>query len=226
MEAEANGFLAVYPDGTAGPKGIHTWNAGHCCGYPQSEDVDDVGFIDDLIDVLSTEYAIDPARIYATGMSTGGMFSYRLACDLTGRIAAIASVSGTGSITDCDPSRPLPVLHIHGTADEIVPYDGGTVGDGIQPSIMPPVTDVIAFWQQFDGCERMPETVIVEPVTIETFSGCADSSEVILYTIQDGGHAWPGGERKADRLPADLELEATSLIWDFFAVHPMPAGNA
>jgi polyhydroxybutyrate depolymerase len=113
VKAEEAGFIVVYPDGVASLLGIRTWNAGGCCGYAMNQDIDDVGFINALLDTLIADYAIDTQRIYATGMSNGGFMSYRLACELANRIAAIAPVSASMTIAACQPVRPVPVISFH-----------------------------------------------------------------------------------------------------------------
>src|SRR6202035_315690 len=120
--ADSTNFIVAYPDGLGAG-----WNAGACCTEAQPPNVDDVQFTKDLLSLIGSEYCIDPARIYATGFSNGGFMSHLLGCKMADTFAAVAPVSGVLGIPPetCRPSRPIPVLHIHGTADMVVPYDGG-----------------------------------------------------------------------------------------------------
>lgn len=120
--ADEEGFVAVYPDGTGVLK---TWNGGGCCGAAVREDVDDVGFVRDLLDHLEESLCIDSSKVFATGMSNGGILSHRLACEFSDQIAAIAPVAGTDMTDICTPSSPVSVLQIHGSEDGHVPYEGG-----------------------------------------------------------------------------------------------------
>ena len=123
--ADRDGFLAVYPNGSGRNPNLLTWNAGNCCAYAMRQNVDDVGFVGALLDDLSGFANVDPKRVFATGMSNGGMLAYRLASELSQRIASIASVSGPMGTDACRPTRPVSVLHFHGTSDEFAPYAGG-----------------------------------------------------------------------------------------------------
>lgn len=224
-QADRAGFLAVYPDGSGRPqRGLLTWNAGHCCGYALDQQVDDVAFVAALIDELERDFAADPARIFLTGMSNGAMMSYRAACELADRIAAIAPVAGSMGV-DCRPSAPVSVVAFHGTADQHVRYDGGAPRVEVDPHPRqdPPVADTLAFWAGHDGCTD-PVTEAVSADTTREARTCADGTGVTLYTIEGGGHAWPGGT--AGRPAADrptTTISATELMWQFFQEHPRPA---
>lgn len=189
--ANAQGFIAVHPEGVSS-----SWNAGTCCGTAAQSAVDDVGFVDDLLDAVSAEYCVDPARIYATGMSNGGFMSHRLACDLSHRIAAIASVAGYDVTTSCAPERPVPVIHFHGTADGTVDYNG--------------VAGTIADWVARNGCSTDAETTYDNGnTTCETYAGCEAGAEVVSCTITNGGHTWPGA------FGANDGVHATDAGWEF-----------
>ncbi|MEA3446040.1 MAG: PHB depolymerase family esterase, partial [Bacteroidota bacterium] len=121
-KADQENFIVVYPEGIVGNFGIRTWNAGGCCGYAVDNNIDDVGFIDQLLDTLIAGLSIDTSRIYVTGMSNGGFMAYRLACELSHRIAAIAPVAATMSF-DCLPVNPVSIIHFHSYLDENIPYD-------------------------------------------------------------------------------------------------------
>lgn len=228
--ADREGFLVVYPDGTGFlPRKLHTFNAGSCCGYAMKKKVDDVGFTSAMIDEMERTFCVDPARVYATGFSNGAMMSYRLGCELSNRIAAIGPVSGTLGIDSCHPSRPVSLMHIHGTADPYEPYVGGK-GEKSFPGLRHKTTfrsvaDTIAIWTRLIGASKMPTAHARRgDATMEEFAGGRDGSEVVLWTIRGGGHTWPG----AKSMPggwwlgkANQDVSATQLLWDFFKKHPM-----
>ncbi len=224
-KADEAGFLAVYPNGTGL---VPTWNAGSCCGPAQRNGVDDVAFVSSVLDDLALVAAIDPKRVFATGISNGGMFCYRLASELSGRIAAIAPVAGGMSQAECHPQRPVSVLHFHGTSDDFVPYAGGrgtkTFGLRFQS-----VEQSVAAWRRADGCPDLP-TVTELPdktddgstVTRTTYPPGKDGAEVVLFTIKGGGHTWPGGNLNIGFLGTTNEdISANDLMWAFFQKHPM-----
>jgi polyhydroxybutyrate depolymerase len=207
-KADARNFLAVFPKGTGQ---VDTWNAGACCGYAMNNRVDDMAFFRALIE---KDYAVDPKRIYSTGISNGAMMSYRLACELSDKIAAIAPVEGAQDIT-CNPSSPVSVIVFHGTADRLVPYNGGSTPYqmGSKRSDTS-VADTVAFWVKFDGCSPTPKHEQSSEVQTDIYPGCHNGSAVALYAIQGGHHIWPGVRFSQNNVPA------TDLIWDFFASHP------
>lgn len=217
-------FIAVYPEGvkSSGILGIRTWNAGSCCNYAMENAIDDVKFIHELIDQLTTEYKIDPNRIYVTGMSNGGMMAYRLAGELSDKIAAIAVVSGT-MVTNkvFTPLRPVPILHLHSALDTKVPPQGGI---GIGGYYFPPVDSILNVWAALDSCEPVPQ--IVEDnsgFTLKEWSSCENNAIIQYYSTKDGGHAWPGGKKA--RAMADEPskvINANELIWNFFQQYRLP----
>ena len=219
--AEESGFILATPKGS-GNEGLLGWNGGECCGQASSEDVDDVAFTSDMIDQISAEYCVDPSRIYATGMSNGAFMSYRLACELAGRIAAIGPVAGVTAVAPCRPSRPVPVISFNGTADLIVWYDGG---------IYESVPRTMARWSMSNGCSRETVTVYKKGnVRCEAHRECKEGATVELCTIYGGGHAWPGGmDISSQATPTSLlggdttrDINASRAIWEFFQNHPMP----
>jgi len=216
VKADKEKFLVAYPSGTSRSGLVPTWNAGACCGYAQTNKVDDVGFLRALIDKLEHNYTVDPERIFATGISNGGMMSYRLACELADRIAAIAPVEGAQDV-DCRPSGPVSVLVFHGTADLLVPYNGGTtpfqIGSKRKDT---PVSSTVAFWVTQDGCSKTPRREEANQLRIDTYSGCKGGAGVTLYTLEGGRHMWPGTRLSGNDVPA------TDIIWSFFAAHPKP----
>jgi polyhydroxybutyrate depolymerase len=219
--ADAHGFVVVYPDGLK-----KAWNAGTCCGTPKAENLDDVGFITQVVATVRGQLPIDPRRIYVTGMSNGAMMTERLACE-TDLFAAAAPVAGA-QMVPCDDPHPISVLHVHGLADDSVPMDGSP-GDGRgKVPAHPPVADTIAMWRTVDRCS--PATSRTDGVVTRSSAACADGRAVDLVTVKGAGHQWPGSTKKNPKLaklvgmdPPSTALNATSEIWAFFAAHPKPA---
>lgn len=212
--ADAEGCLVAHPQGTLFEGTTH-WNVG---GWTAGSTADDVGFTAALIDALSTDYAIDPDRIYATGMSNGGYMSFLLACQLGNRIAAIASV--TGSMTpetymDCLPEHPMPVLQMHGTGDTVVPYTGASWTKSID--------DVLAFWVSENNCNNPPETTMLpdsdpnDGSTVEriVYSDGSNGVSVVHFKIFGGDHAWPGTAFGGPG--TNYDIDASDEIWTFFS---------
>lgn len=203
--ADAGRFVVAYPDGRD-----RAWNTGGgCCGRPARTGVDDVAFITAMVADIESRVRVDPRRRYATGISNGGMLAYTLACR-TDLFAAIGPDAAT-RLGPCDHPAPLSVIHLHGTADELVRLDGEP-GAGFAAIDGPPVSDVIADWRTVDGCAPASSTTDAR-ITTQTAT-CPDGREVRLITIDGGGHEWPG---------ASDPLNATDVIWEFFAAHPKPA---
>jgi len=213
-KADHENFLAVYPTGTGRIKSVPTWNSGACCGYAMENHVDDVAFFSALIDELEQDYSVDPKRIYATGISNGGMMSYRLACELSDKIAAIAPVEGAQDLP-CHPASRVSVMIFHGTADHLVPYDGGsTPFQLVSKRSDTSVAETVEFWSKRDGCAATPQHTETEELRTDVYAGCKDGTAVELYSIQGGHHMWPGLGISGNSVPA------TGLIWSFFAQHP------
>ena len=221
--ADRNGFIVVYPSGTG--TGLKTW---FMEGAKTPSRMPDVVFIAELIDTLEAHYTIDRARIYANGLSNGGGMAFVLSCTLSHRIAAIGAVSAAQSLpwSWCADSTPVPMIAFHGTADRIVPYDGGKVW--IAPDPFPAVAGWVADWARRNRCGPSPVDSLVAPdVTRSEYTACADDAAVVLYTIKGGGHQWPGGQPIPEWLvgPASNSVDATALMWTFFREHPLPASR-
>ena len=206
-EAIDGGFVVAYPDGVG-----ETWNAGYCCGTAAKDGVDDVGFLLAVVDQIQAEYRTDPARVFVAGVSNGAMMGYRLACEHAERIAGVGSVAGAMILDNCNPSRPVPVLEIHGTADGLVPYGGGrTAGGATMPS--PPTPALAERWAALNRCLAQPAVETKSPITSSTWTECSQGSTVRLVTVEGGGHTW-----FAPMLgPANGALDATHDIWAFFS---------
>lgn len=217
----ANGFIAVYPNGTGRSRDrLLTWNTGSCCGYARNNNVDEVAFMRAMLDSLQRFYAVDAKRIYATGLSNGGMMSYLMGCALSDRFAAIAPVSGELSVP-CTPAHPVSVLIMHGTADKNLPYDGGTGERALERHDVKSVQFAVDSWVGFDRCADKPSVVSSSALVRSTYAKCAGGTSVEVYKIIGGPHAWPGGVKLGPGPDApSTALDATAVIWQFFATHP------
>lgn len=222
VKADAENFIVVYPEGLAGGiLGISSWNAGWCCGWASNNDIDDVGFIDALLDTLIGQYSIDTDRIYATGMSNGGFMSYRLACELSDRIAAIAPVAASMSMVSCNPDRPVPIIDFHSYLDTHIPYAGG-IGTGPSDHYNPPQDSVLNFWAEKSDCTNLNDTIIDDgQYTFIKWTSCGCDAEIHYYITQDGGHSWPGGQQTVVGDPVSGFISATDLMWAFFQEHSL-----
>ncbi len=213
--SDAQGFIAVHPEGHHIPRG---WNGGVCCGSAASSGTNDSAWIGTVIDALEAKVCVDTDRVFAMGLSNGAFMAHRLACELSDRIAAIGAVAGVVGIPGCNPPRPVPVIHVHGTSDNTIPYNGGGFNNN------EPVATTINRWSTHNGCTAAPATTFENgDATCVTRGGCTAGADVTLCTIEGGGHQWPGGESigilsgtKSD------DLDATAAIWAFFAAHPRP----
>jgi len=210
--ADTAGFIIVHPFGLLDNAGNTHFNVGW-----GGSDVDDLGFTSVLIDSLAKDYKIDLDRVYSTGMSNGGFMSYHLACNLSDKIAAIASVTGSMSFLtydECNPNRPVPVLEIHGTTDLVVPYNGASFAKSID--------DVISFWQAHNQCKLTPlETLLddIDPsdgstVTHFVYSEGNQQVNTELFKITGGGHTWPGNQFNTPS--TNYDIDASLEVWNFF----------
>ena len=220
-------FIAVYPDGVANLLGIRTWNAGNCCGFARDNAIDDVGFVSALIDRLLQDYRIDPDRVYATGISNGGMLSFRLATLLPDRIAAAAPVAG--SLVHGLPlmhGNPAPIIQFHSFLDDNVPLEGG-VGNGLSDHYNPPADSALTAWAQQNGCAGDAQVLLDSPdaFLLRAWSPCGPRTEVVQWISYDGGHSWPGGQKTVIGDPASEALDANGLMWTFFLENPLNAGS-
>jgi len=228
--AAAGRAVVVYPAGTGSREDILTWNGGNCCGQALVDQVDDVGFARELVADVAGRLPVDPRRIHATGMSNGAMMAYRLAAEMADRIASIAPVAGPLALASVAPSRPVPVLHFHGTLDQFTPLEGGVGRRSVTRVAHRPVLDGLLDWVRADGCppepRREPVPCTDDGITIERFTWGPgrDDSEVVFYRLEGGGHTWPGRTPDSFFLgPSALSLDANELIWRFFDRHPLSA---
>lgn len=206
--ASANQFIVAYPEAL----GL-VWNSGFCCTSGRGNPAVDIHFLDQVVTDVLASRRVDPARVYAVGVSAGGIMAYRLGCDLTARFAGVASVAGTMLLDDCHPSRPLSVIAIHGTADGIVPYEGGRIlGGANRPA--PAATEVAARWASLDGCAGNDGAQVLGTVTTSTWTRCGEGTKAQLVTVDGGGHNW----FLPVYGPPNGALDATRTIVEFFAL--------
>ncbi len=208
ITSDANGFIVCYPNGVD-----NSWNVGWTFG----SNADDVDFLLTLVDALAEDYNINYNRLYSCGMSNGGFMSYKLACEVSDKFAAIASVTGSivpSELEACDPIRKIPVMQIHGTADPTVAYNGSSIGA--------PIEDVVNFWAENNVCNLMPETIQIEDInssdqcTAERiqYTDCDKDTEVVFYKIEGGEHTWPGAAITIG--VTNQDFNASQEIWNFF----------
>ena len=215
--ADEYGFILVHPSGTGFPKRWRT-------GLQGPDPSPDVAFISDLIDKLESEYNLDPGRIYVNGLSNGGGMSALLACKLSDRVAAMGGVAGAYSFpwSACESARPMPAMIFHGTADPIVPYDGGLAGDA--RFNLPAVPAWVEGLAEHNGCALAPVEIPAQgEVSGVRYGGCAKNAEVVFYTITGGGHSWPGGGWLPRWLVGHTthDIDATRVMWAFFQEHKL-----
>jgi polyhydroxybutyrate depolymerase len=194
--AAREGFVVAYPQGIG-----RRWD---------DRGTRDVDFLRAVIDDASQRVAVDPDRVFVTGISNGGVMTYRAGCGLAGTVAAIGPVAGW--FPDCLPVTPVSVVHVHGLEDAVLSYDGG----GASPS----VPDGLAAWRAADGCTAPPATTHDGQVTHSVWAACAPGTAVELFTIEHGRHEWPGAVPKPGNDPVSRALDATAAIWAFFRAHP------
>jgi polyhydroxybutyrate depolymerase len=238
--ADSAGFVVVYPNGTGRfPDRLLTWNAGACCGYAQRQDVDDVGFVRAVLADLARRVRIDRSRVYATGLSNGGMFVYRLAAEAADVIAAVAPVSGAAAFDSIRATRPVPIMHIHSVDDPRALYEGG-LGPPFpltqQRVLHPPVRRALAQWIAHNHCPAEPRVAEQREGAQDTpddgqsatklvWGPCAAGTEIVHWRLVGAGHMWPGArEPLPERLvgPPTRIIDATREIWAFFSRHSLP----
>jgi len=226
--ADREGFLVVYPNGTGRLPTTHTWNGGNCCGYAMTQNVNDVAFVAALLDDLATVAPLDVKRVYATGMSNGGILAYRLASELADRIAAIAPVGGPMGTETCSPKQPVSVIHFHGSNDQYAPLKGGQGTRSLSKTNFYSVDHSVQAWINANGCPAEPETTTLPDkagdgttITRKVWGPGRDGSEVVLYVIEGGGHTWPGRQPRLEILGKSTKnISANDLMWEFFKKHP------
>ncbi len=227
--ADREGFIVVYPQGTNKKSRFfkgYTWNAGGCCGWAQEHKIDDVKFTTMLLDVLEKDFVIDTKRVYATGISNGAIMSYRLACEMADRIAAIAPISGPMEMKVCKPTRPISIIHFHGTADQFAPYHGGAGKRSMPGQNFNSVKGTIDAWKKIQHLQSVKPLVSKGNTKISIQSFRSRKAEFKLYTLDGGGHTWPGGQfgflGKRFLGEMNMNISANDIMWEFFKEHTLP----
>lgn len=227
-KADQAGFIVVYPEGSGRLPRMLTFNAGNCCGHAAARSIDDVAFTRLVLDDLERIANVDRRRVFATGMSNGAMMCYRLAAELSDRIAAIAPVAGPMGTKDCRPGRAVSVMHFHGDADEFAPFKGGR-GRGPSGTDFYSVQHSIDAWVAANGCQLTPQTTPLpdranDGTTVKEirYDSGRDGAEVVLVVIEGGGHTWPGREPRLLALGTSTQdISANDMMWEFFQQHPL-----
>ena len=217
-KSEEAGFIAVFPNGySRSPNGmLATWNAGACCGRAQKANVDDVGFIREVIRRMQRQASIDPRRIFATGMSNGAMMSWRLACEAP-EIRAIAPVEGTDNTAACRPTHPVAVIQFHAADDPNVPFNGG-IGIGPAHTAFTSVPATQAKWVALNRADPDPRRVLSVPgAHCDLHPAKPGGAPVQLCVTDTGGHSWPGGGTQQGRKQPSMAISANDLMWSFFS---------
>lgn len=226
QKADEAGFVVAFPNGYSklpGPLSgkFATWNAGGCCGDARDKGSDDVGFARAVVAAVQARFKTDPARVFATGMSNGGMMSHRLACEAADLFRAVAAVAGTDATASCTPSKPIPVLHIHAKDDTHVLFNGGAGPDAFRDTskVMDfvSVPETISRWTKRNQCTAAPQRTLEKTgAWCETTSGCAGGVQVQLCVTEAGGHSWPGADMQRRGKSPSRALDANDEIWRFF----------
>lgn len=248
--ADQNGYLVAYPDGTRIAKVLtpdpvaknaqYGWNAGQCCGLPATRHIDDVGFLERVIDDIAARTPVDLRRVYMTGISDGGMMAYAMASEASDRVAAISSIAGQVELPTIHPSRPVPTLEFHSVDDPIAKWDGVPNKD---PRLRLSVMEGIGQWVRADGCSAHAVTgaTITGPAgsisagqtaTAVTYQHCRAGTEVALWRFTGSGHVWPGsllntGPKSTWILGGVgrgiVLVDANEAMWQFFQRYQIPA---
>ncbi len=220
--ARREGFIVAYPEGTSRRDRMFTWNAGHCCGYAMRRRIDDIGFLGALIDRLVRDQAVDPDRVYVTGLSNGGMMAHWAGIGLSDQVAAIGPVIAGLFGDEPRPSSGVSAIIINGALDESVPTEGGQSGglfakawDGTP---LKPAAYQGAFWAAANGCDPAARNESAPPKVSIWRHACPAGVEVVRVLVLDNGHAWPGG-RRGSRVGDEPSraLNATETLWAFFS---------
>lgn len=229
--ADRENFIVLYPNGIGILGFLQHWNAGHCCGKAQADEIDDVGFVAAAIESAGRRVGVDPARIYMVGFSNGGMFTYRFASEKSHLLAGAAALAASiGSRTPEDrkiwkiprPAHPVPFLIMHGTADKSVPFEGRASQRKGTPRDYQSVEASVGFWRSQNGCnDALPPQHLLDggAAQLTKWSDCASDKPVWLITLEDWEHIWPGPYFTA-QLEADdpfRNFDAAEIIWDFFS---------
>lgn len=232
--ADRSNFIAVYPAGTNDrlllKNRLLLWNDGRPNKDGKVRDVDDVQFVKDMLADIQSLFNVNTKKVYSCGYSNGAQFTYSLVGKIPGKIAAIAAIAGQRAPDDSSslPDRPIPVMQFSGKLDTIAPYDGGAPHfEAAFQTNLKSVRETTSAWVVFNQCFNNPEMVEQGNAVMERFSSCENNTEVILWTLFNGGHTWPGGRvipaaAKFNLGPINKDISASDLIWEFFDRYSLP----
>jgi polyhydroxybutyrate depolymerase len=219
-KSEQAGFIAVFPNGYSRfPSGIlATWNAGACCGGAQKNNVDDVGFLREVVQRLERQASVDRSRVFVTGMSNGGLMSWRMACEASDLVRGIAPVEGTDNTLHCTPSRPVAVIEFHSLDDDHIPLNGGKGVSALTDTNFTSVSATQAKWVQLDRADPNAKRVLtVAGAHCDLHPAKPGGAPVELCLTDTGGHSWPGGGTQQGRKQPSMAISANDLMWNFFS---------
>jgi polyhydroxybutyrate depolymerase len=209
-KADEESFIVVYPQGLR-----RSWNAGQCCGAAKRQNIDDVGFLSDLIDRFVGNFSVDADQVFVTGLSNGGFMAYRMLCERPDKISAIAPIAATMMVESCTAEQPGSIIHFHSYQDEHVPYNGGS-GKGPSDVYKPAVDSVLNVWADINECGIRKDTVeSTSEYNLMEWRSCGDNAQMKLVVTQDGGHSWPGSSLDLPD-PASDAINANDRMWKFF----------
>ncbi len=221
--ADSEGFIVVYPEGVGRVSGIHTWNAGNCCGFAERSGSDDVAFIVAVIDDVVRRHGGDAKRVLVTGMSNGAMMAYRFAAERPDTIAAVAAVAGSLEVEASKITGPVPVLHIHGTKDEHVPVKGGRGPRTLASNEFNSLDHTIGSWVAANKASPIPRLLPMPDIAddgmgtmMQMYAAPKTRAPVFVYLVDGGGHTWPGSRPAENRLgPSTMDFDANEVMWEF-----------
>jgi polyhydroxybutyrate depolymerase len=221
-KADKEGFILAFPNGSSRLPRQHfaTWNAGDCCDYARDKNIDDVKFVKEVIIDIKSKVPIDENRIFATGMSNGGMMAHRLACEMADTFKAVASAAGTDNTKECNPSQPISIMHIHALDDTHVLFNGGAGEDAFRDESkvtdFTSVKETINRWVIRNNADKVPERILTVPgAYADLYKSEHNNTQIELVVTETGGHSWPGGKPVRGKTPSRAII-ANDLIWEFF----------
>lgn len=225
--AAQEGFAVVYPNGTGRSRTTLSWNVRGFNSHAAKQQVDDLGYLQKLLDHLQETLPIDPGQVFVTGFSNGAMMAYSLACSIADRISAIGPVAGPMLRTMESPSRPVPICHIHGTHDDFAPLEGGIGKKSLSKTKFPPLSETLTAWAQVNQCQTPPTVETFPPaypdgthIVRHIYHSPDPHGQIQFYEVVGGGHTWPGKQSIFTILGKSTQnLDANRVLWQFFQQH-------
>lgn len=224
-KADELGFIAIFPNGYSRfPNGmLASWNADACCANARDKKINDVSFVKEILNEVKLKYKIDENKIYATGMSNGGMMTYKLACEMSDTIKAIASVAGTDSTYTCNPKQKISILHIHAKDDDHILYDGGAGPGAFENKNkiyeFNSVSQTVYKWRELNDLSNVRAETILKTngATCKVYYNEEKyQTKVQLCTTETGGHSWPGVVSQRIKKEPSMSINANDVMWEFF----------